>query len=80
MASGKDKRMFVMDLTEMIEKINVFSKVSIIVYICVITASNLCCLHQKMVVSLNYRSIPKKRVHTTYLMNILGDSHAFGFQ
>ena len=33
-----------------------------------------------MVVSLNYRSIPKKRVRPTYLMNILRDSFAFDFQ
>jgi 3-methylornithyl-N6-L-lysine dehydrogenase len=33
-----------------------------------------------LVVSLNYRTIPKKRVHPTHLMNILGDSCAFGFQ
>jgi len=32
------------------------------------------------VVSLNYRTIPKKRVHPTHLMNILRDSYAFGFQ
>ncbi len=32
------------------------------------------------VVSLNYWSIPKKRVHPTYLMNILRDSLAFDFQ
>jgi hypothetical protein len=32
------------------------------------------------VVSLSYRSISKKRVHPMYLMDVLRDSPAFGFQ
>jgi hypothetical protein len=35
---------------------------------------------KSLVVSLNYRSILKKRVHTMHLMNLIRDSLDFGFQ